>query len=305
MARVSVIIPCLNAGKTLAQTLLSLQQQSDADWEAVVVDDGSTDCTRMVAVGFAHGDPRIRVMVNQGNGPSDARNFGAACARGDIIAYCDADDLWMPQKVARLIAAFDGAPEMAGCFGKVVFFDGQREGTVSDILRDQLDIPTLLGENPVCTMSNLALRRSVVEASGGMDNRMVHNEDLEFLVRLVGLGFRINGLREVLVKYRTNPTGLSSNVKAMAQSRRQVLATAARFGHRSGPFCEAVHLRYLARRALRVDSPPLQALGLGLKGVVTSPAGWFSAPRRGCLVLGATLIAPLMPRALRHTLFSR
>lgn len=305
MVRVSVVIPCFNAGRTLSQTLASLQAQSHPDWEAIVVDDGSTDCTRLVAAGFAQEDERIRILGNSGNGPSDARNFGATCARGDIIAYCDADDLWLPHKVARLIEVFDSQPQIAGCFGQVVFFDGQRDGTVSKIHRETLDIPTLMGENPVCTMSNLALRRAVVQSSEGLDNHMVHNEDLEFLVRLVGQGHVILGLREVLVKYRTNPTGLSANVRAMAQSRRRVLATAAKYGHRSGPFCEAVHLRYLARRALRVDGPPLQALSLGLRGVFTSPAGWFSAPQRGVLVLGATLIAPLMPRALRHALFSR
>lgn len=305
MARVSVIIPCFNAGRTLAQTLESLQAQSCGDWEAIVIDDGSTDSSRLLAMGFASRDHRIRVQSNQGNGPADARNFGAGLARGDILAYCDADDLWLPQKVARLIAAFDADPGLAGCFGRVVFFDGLHDGTLSSNTCNRLDIPVLLGENPVCTMSNLALRRHVVAESGGMDNTMVHNEDLEFLIRLVGQGHRIEALFEVLVKYRTSPTGLSANIAAMAESRRRVLASAARFGHRASAYAEAVHLRYLARRALRVDSPPRQALSLGLRGLRLSPSGWFSSPRRGTCVLLAALIAPLLPRALRHSLFSR
>ena len=303
MPRFSVIVPCFNAAATLADTLQALRDQHLQDWEALLIDDGSTDATVAILEAAAAADSRFRVLQNIGKGPSAARNLGLAEALGEIVAFCDADDIWEAEKLACLARTFD-ADGVDGCYARIAFFDGDQSRTTSQIAAGDLTIPVLLGENPVCTMSNLALKREVALASGGLDESMVHNEVLEWLIWLVGEGHRITGIDRVLVRYRTSVTGLSSDLSAMQAGRETALRTAERFGFTSEPKADAIHLRYLARRALRVGAPPKVALGLALQGLRLSPRGWFSNARRGALVLGGVIAAPLMPMALRRVLLS-
>jgi len=299
----SIVIPCYNAAATLGETLDSIAAQSFVNWEALIIDDGSTDATWAMAVARAARDSRFKVMRNTGTGPSAARNNGVMRSRGRVIAFCDADDLWHTDKLARLRDVF-ARPDVDGAYARVAFFDDRGSRSTSRVAIGALTVQTLLGENPVCTMSNVAVTRRVFIESGGFDVTMVHNEDLEWLIRVAGCGGRIVGLDETLVQYRTSPTGLSANLVAMRAGREAALATAARLGFCASRRVEAIHLRYLARRALRIDAPPLQSLRLALSGAATSPAGFFADTKRGLLTFGAALAAPFMPRRLRRSLFS-
>lgn len=303
MPRFTIVIPCYNAAATLGATLDSLRAQSVTDWEALVIDDGSCDDSLDIARRFALADARIRPMRNPGKGPSEARNLAMSEAAAEILAFCDADDIWLPRKLERLAETF-ADPSVGATYARVAFFDTTGTRSSSRILPRDVGIDDLLGENPVCTMSNLALRTSAFTATGGLDPRIVHNEDLEFLIRLVGEGHRLVGLDEILVMYRTSVTGLSAGLPAMAAGRLAALVTAARYGNRPSRRDEAIHLRYLTRRALRTGAPVRQTLGLALRGLTSSPRGWFSDHRRGTLTLGGALMAPLLPAFLRKSLFA-
>ncbi|MFD0979512.1 glycosyltransferase family 2 protein [Tropicimonas aquimaris] len=303
----TVVIPCYNAAGTLPETLASLSAQSLTHWEAICVDDGSTDGTAALIDRIAETDPRIRRIANPGKGPSAARNHAALeLARGDWIAFLDADDIWSTEKLARTHAACLASDHDA-CFSRIAFFDTEPAAArvFSTVPATPLGIDDLLGENPVCTMSNLTVRRDVFAATGGFDEDMVHNEDLEWLIRLVGQGYRLGGLQDLLVWYRASPTGLSADLDRMRQGRAAALATARRFGAVPAPRHEAVHLRYLARRALRLQSGRVLPLRLALSGIRTSPTGFFSDPRRGALTALAAALSPLLPRQLSRTLFAR
>jgi glycosyltransferase involved in cell wall biosynthesis len=103
--RVSVILPAYNASATLAAALCSVLDQSLADIEVIVVDDGSRDATREIAEGMASRDGRVRVLRSPGNGgAAAARNRAMAAARGDWLALLDADDRFVPDRLARLVA---------------------------------------------------------------------------------------------------------------------------------------------------------------------------------------------------------
>ncbi|ETX28224.1 glycosyltransferase family 2 protein [Roseivivax isoporae] len=306
MPRFSVVVPCHNASRTLPETLASLAAQTFPDWEALCVDDGSTDATRAILEAEARRDPRVRPLRNPGKGPSAARNFGARLAQGQVLAFCDADDLWTPDKLAALDAAFADRA-LDGAYARIGFFDGAPDhvSTVSTPPEGRLALAHLMGENPVCTMSNIAVRRCAFDAAGPFREDMVHNEDLEWLIRLVGTGHRVEALDAVHVLYRKSPGGLSADLTAMARGRALAMASAARFGARPGRRAEAVHLRYLARRALRLEDGGLTALRLSLRGLAQSPRGFLSPLRRGGPTLLASLAAPVMPRALRRALFAR
>lgn len=303
----SIIIPCYNAALTLQATLQSIQAQTCQDWEVICVDDGSTDATLEVLHTARSLDPRIRVIHNVGKGPSRARNLGALTfATGDVIAFCDADDIWGPEKLGQLNDCFD-TPDIDAAFGQVAFFqDDPAEVTAtSTIPATPLSIQMLLGENPVCTMSNIAVRRDAFLRTGGFNEEMVHNEDLDWLIRLVGTGAQVVGIDALQTWYRSSPYGLSANLRAMQQGRKDAIRTAGRFGHAPTRRSDAIFLRYLCRRALRLGQGRLLPLRLAFKGVMRSPAGFFSTPWRGLATLAGAMLVPVLPSRLSQILFSR
>jgi len=113
MPRVSVVVPLYNKGPFLLRALASLANQTFQDFEAIVVNDGSTDQGEKLVAEF--GDPRVR-LINQVNaGPGAARNRGIADATGGLTAFLDADDEWLPEYLQIAVDAFDKNPEL-GCF---------------------------------------------------------------------------------------------------------------------------------------------------------------------------------------------
>lgn len=307
MPRFSIVMPCFNAARTLSDTLESLTRQSLSDWELICVDDGSTDASRAIIMERAERDPRIIPVCNSGKGPSDARNYGAlSLARGEIIAFCDADDLWFPSKLAELDRVF-ADNTIDASFGRIAFFDTlpDRARVTSAVPDGPVNIQHLLGENPVCTMSNLSVRREIFASTGGFAPDMVHNEDLEWLIRLVGSGAQLIGTDSLQVWYRTSYGGLSSDLAAMRAGRDRAVATASRFDVHPDSRAEAVHLRYLARRALRLNGDPRDALHLALAGIGQNPPGFLLPLRRGAATAVAACLAPILPQALRRALFAR
>lgn len=306
MPAFSIIMPFHAAAETIAATLDSLRAQTVQDWEAICVDDRSPDDAAQIVGAYAAQDARIRLIQNPGTGPSDARNHAAGIARGTFLAFCDADDLWLPEKLGDLAKGF-AAHGHDGLYGRIGFFTRNPEDsrTQSTVPPSALSLSQLLAENPVCTMSNLTLRRKVFLKVGGLDRDAVHNEDLELLVRLVGAGHAIHGLDRLHVWYRTAPNGLSSDLAAMQAGRRRALRSAARYGVLPTPAAEAVYLRYLARRALRLDAPAREAWRYTRAGLWHSPSAFLLPPRRGAATALATGLAFVLTPRLRRALFAR
>lgn len=305
MPEFSIIIPCFNAEKTISETLESVLAQTFPSWEAICVDDGSSDRTLQIIREFSLRDERIRLVCNPSKGPSAARNYGARnLARGTVLSFCDADDMWHPEKLQSLHVAFADTT-VKGAFGQIAFFTDvpSDAAVVSTVPHSELTIDTLLGENPVCTASNINICRNTFLASGGFCEDMVHNEDLEWLVRVVGAGQKFLGLNELHTFYRTNPQGLSADLEAMEASRNVVVQSAKALGALPSRKSQAIYCRYLARRALRMGSRVLP-LRYALNGLAVSPAGFFTTPRRGALTLGAAIGVLILPRIIIRTWFA-
>jgi len=307
----SVVIPAHNAATTLGETLDSLIRQSFGDWQAVVLDDASTDETLQVAKRYADRDDRIRVIRVDRAGPSLARNTGVLeFSDGEWIAFLDADDVWAEHKLARTAREIR-ATRAAAFYGRIAFFRGTPDAaTTQSRVKDTALSPfDLLCENAVCTLSNLVVRRDAFLAVGGFDRTIVHGEDVEFMIRLAAGGGRIASIDEVLVYYRASDTGLSANLDAMREGWEMALATMRRLDlpvdAAAVRRAQAVHLRYLARRALRVRVPPFTALRLAGRALAISPRGFFSDPRRALLTFLGALVEPFLPAPLRRRAFSR
>lgn len=110
--KLSVIIPCYNAEKYLSACLDSVLVQSMADFEALLIDDGSQDRTYDIASVYARGDERVRVIRQENAGVSAARNAGLAVAKGEWVTFVDADDLLLPDAFETLLSAADEGVDM-------------------------------------------------------------------------------------------------------------------------------------------------------------------------------------------------
>ena len=300
----SIIMPCYNAEETLGRAITSVLAQSHTSWELICVNDGSRDRTAAMLHEWELAEPNIRVIHTENRGPSVARNLGATAADGEILCFLDADDIWVSHKLAQLFDLFKD-PNVGGAFGEISFFETpEQEITRSTVPNGPLTIPMLMGENPVCTMSNFSLRADHFHDCGGLAAGLVHNEDLEWLIRLVGMGVQIQPIADRHVWYRTSRGGLSADLIAMAKSRRVALRTALYFGHRPKAAQEAIYLRYLARRALRLQDGAETARSFALKGLKQNPAAFLWPPKRGVATAVAALAAPNLPTQIKRSLLS-
>lgn len=101
---VSIITPCYNGEKYVAQTIRSVLAQTYTNWEMILVDDGSSDASARIIRQFAQSDPRIRLLQQENAGSAAARNVGIRAARGRYLALLDADDLWEPEFLEQQLA---------------------------------------------------------------------------------------------------------------------------------------------------------------------------------------------------------
>jgi glycosyltransferase involved in cell wall biosynthesis len=223
MPRISVVIPAFNAAPFIGDTLASVLGQTITELEVIVVDDGSTDGTRQRIDGA---DDRVRLLHQDRGGAARARNLGVGQARGEWIAFLDADDLWTPDKLERQL---DLAAETGSAF---VFADriniGERgplpelQSTIQP-LRDG-DIYEVLLRGNFITTSSVVLRREVFERVGGFceDPILPPAEDWDLWLR-VAHDHRAAACRLPVVKYRHHITGASRNVDRMNRARRSVV----------------------------------------------------------------------------------
>lgn len=179
---VSVIIPAFNASKSILRTLNSVFNQTYTNYEIVVVDDGSTDDTRSVIQPYLS---KIRYIYQQNQERSAARNTGIEAAEGEYIAFLDADDTWMPNKLEKQIVAFENNPElgMVYCQAYLVAENGQLLGLTGICPSDSEEAyQRLLLGNFIPSPTPL-LRRSVVKEIGGFDSELRHAEDWDYWLR--------------------------------------------------------------------------------------------------------------------------
>ncbi len=223
MAKVSVIIPCYNQGHYLARALDSILGQDSTDWEAIVVDDGSTDDT--ASVGQENGDARIGYVYQPNQGLSGARNTGLDLARAPYVAFLDADDEWEPTFLGRCLEALATSPEAVGAYTHNAYIDenGRLLGQVGGgAVRPGAFRRRLLegGFFPPCAVM---VRREALAAAGQFDTTLTSLEDWDLWLRLSERGAMI-GIPEPLARYRVYPGSMSTDAERMQANRLAVLA---------------------------------------------------------------------------------
>lgn len=213
---VSVVVPCFNAERYVGATLRSILDQQGAELEVIVVDDGSSDgSAALVEREF----PQVRLIRQANGGVASARNAGIAAARGEWIAFCDADDLWLPGKLA---AQFAGMAAVDGCrmsyTAWAVWTSADAVPGAAELAR--LTAPTqdwrgasgwiyadLLLDCVVWTSTVLA-RRNLFDEVGGFDTTLRIGEDYDLWLRM-SRATRVERVSRPLALYRQHPNNIT------------------------------------------------------------------------------------------------
>lgn len=238
MPKISIITPCYNGAAFLERTIGSVLAQTLADWEMVIVDDGSSDETTQIADRFAERDERIRILTQPNGGVCRARNAGFAAASGEseYLVFLDQDDCLAPEMLAKMARYLDRTPGagFAHCafeivdendhptsdprdFGRYVF-DGKGLAALRESERET-PFEAIFWNCPIMPSASM-IRRSAYEKTPGWDETFQNgNEDVDLFLHLALIA-PMHFLPEKLVRYRAHPAQASR--KIMQVQRQQI-----------------------------------------------------------------------------------
>lgn len=226
---VTVVMPAYNARRYVAEAIDSVLAQTLADFEFLIIDDGSTDGTGDILREYAGRDPRIRVINQPNSGIGAALNRGIEQAQARYIARMDSDDICLPQRFARQVEFLERTPECVLVGSRVLLIDQDGlplfEMDSVQTTHDRID-ELLMEARWSIVHPSIMMRADLVRKIGGYNNALVPVEDHDLFLRLAEVG-RLANLPEVLLKYRKHPM---NSVKVLADRRvnalRQVMDAA-------------------------------------------------------------------------------
>jgi glycosyltransferase involved in cell wall biosynthesis len=215
---VSVIIPAYNAERFLERALKSVQAQTFSDYEVFVIDDGSTDRTAEVARKAG-----VNLLQQENRGPAAARNTGVGTASGELVAFLDADDEWLPEKLDRQLE-FMGQGGFEISFTDTFYARGGRRRRYSEIAPPQgghILLP-LLRQSFITTNTVVARRKLLLREPFSEEKVFEKYEDYELWLRLSAKGVAFGFLNEPLATYNAREGSWSSDRLEMQQRQLQV-----------------------------------------------------------------------------------
>ena len=224
--RISVVIPAFDAERTVGAAISSALWQTYSDLEVVVVDDGSRDATGAIAASFPQ---PVRVVRQENAGVAAARNRGIAEAQGELIAFCDADDVLLPRHLEALVATFEaseGGLATSNCYW---LFPGgihpSRTRYKGGFPRPDRQRLAILEQNFVSTMS--LFPKTLAEEIGPFDEELAVAEDWDFWLRAIYARHRVALQPRPLALYRWGSSGLAADSARMDEHADAVLRKAA------------------------------------------------------------------------------
>lgn len=190
MPLISVVIPLYNKGPQIKRAIQSVLAQKFQDFEIIIVDDGSTDKSAEVVKGFT--DPKIRLIQQENEGVSAARNRGIEKAKADLIAFLDADDEWTPSFLETVLRLKNKYPEAGAYAAGYKIYRGS-EIKIANLknlppapwegLLPSYFMSTALGDHPVCS-SAVCIPRNIIKELGGFKKGVVWGEDVDLWGRV-------------------------------------------------------------------------------------------------------------------------
>jgi glycosyltransferase involved in cell wall biosynthesis len=205
---VSVIIPCYNAEKYILQTLESVFAQSYANYEIIVIDDGSTDESYEILQDIKH--EKLRIFTQKNQGPSAARNHGMALASGKYLQFLDSDDLLLPEKIAKQVAILE-VNDADVAYGNWFKFETNPAGeeiiteTIIRQIEGRADIAAFTSF--WCPPAALLYSKKIVDKIGTWNMKLPIIQDARFLLDAVLQGGKFVYADDFVAKYRVHQTG--------------------------------------------------------------------------------------------------
>jgi hypothetical protein len=283
MPQVSVVVPLYNKAPYVEATLRSVQAQSLADLEIVVVDDGSTDGGATLVEKLD--EPRIRLIRQANAGAAAARNAGIAAARGRWIAFLDADDLWLPDKLAQQLHLLEAHPDVAWASGAHIrVIAGRHAKSSQGIPRTHFAAEGVI-EDALASVggaiwtSTVMVRRDVLHDMGGFDPALRLGEDTDLWVRLAVGSPRLAYVeRPIAVRWEQLPGSLTA------------------LAHAEGASPAAEHARRWAEMAKALPRDRSELLRMRARRLVEGIARWHFVTGRSDIAretLGSLVVLDL------------
>lgn len=200
---VSAIIPVYNGERFLADAIKSIQEQEHPGIEIIVVDDGSTDGTARIAKSLGE---NVRYFHQQNSGPAVARNSGLALAKGNYIAFLDADDLWPPGKLHAALESLEADPLVDAVIGRSRFLQLAGEGSSATGYEEVLKPRVFM------QMGSMVIRRRMFEKSGSFDTTLEYSEDIDWILRARDHGMILETMDEISLLHRLHSGNMTGAV---------------------------------------------------------------------------------------------
>lgn len=195
--KVSIIIPAYNCEDYIAETLDSVLVQTHQCWECIIVNDGSTDSTKDIALSFCTKDPRFHYYSQGNQGPAAARNFAIRNSSGEFILPLDADDTISDSYIEKAASYLTEHPETALVYAKGDFFG--EENSVWEL--PAFDYERFIWNNCICSCA--MYRRSDFDKTNGYNPNMKYgDEDWDFWLSLLNKDSIVHRIDETLFHYR-------------------------------------------------------------------------------------------------------
>lgn len=284
MPTISVIIPVYNGEKTIKETILSVLNQTFANFELIIINDGSCDATLEIVQAIK--DQRIKVFSYQNAGLSASRNRGIAKAEGEFISFIDADDLWTTNKLELQLQALQNNPQAAVAYSWTDWIDqsGQFLRAGGHITVNGNAYEKLLTRDFIESGSNTLIRKQALEEVGDFDQSVTPPEDWDMWLRLAAKhDFVTVEVPQIL--YRISPNSASFNIEKMEQGSLKVIQRV---------FERSPELAHLKRETLasRYNYLTFKALGghLNRKNGLTAARFLLQALKYDLSLLGRTKI---------------
>jgi len=295
--RFSVVIPTYQKASSLERAIDSVLAQTLADFEVLVVDDGSTDSTQAVLAGYR--DPRLRAVFREHRGRCSARNHGAARARGRWLVFLDSDDFVEPRWLERFAEALaDPSVGIASC-GLRVILDDQRTGERARFGQLPADLGPLYDRQAgIFLCGTFAVGRELFDAAGGYEETIAYAENTDLSLRLMAQ-CRRRGLRlaripeELLVFEKTRRQLTPETCRERLVSAETILTRHGDTFRRDAPKSYAAYRRIAGTHAARLGEIA-RARRHFAAAVLGHPTGWRNYPR-----LLLTALPPLARRVWR------
>lgn len=217
MPTISVVIPTYNAERTILETIESIQQQTFSGLEIIVINDGSTDKSLELLQSIK--DDRIRIFSYQNGGLPVARNRGISRARGEFIAFIDADDLWTADKLELQLAALQKKPKAGVAYSWTYFkYEKEQYSYADEANHFEGNVYTdLLVKNFLHNGSNPLIRRKAIESVGLFDPTLKSAEDWDFYLRLAAK-WEFALIPKTQIIYRQSSNSMSYKIDLMEEA---------------------------------------------------------------------------------------